>query len=153
MDNRLNDNARPQLGGGRTGITEQGDNQRRAAAAVMQQDSTGAAGRQDLRAASGRVVATVDGDCLKKQLDGSKHLLRKPPGIAFDADILEAAERAGAVRVEVRDRETGITYRSTLADFWTHGVKLDRGFGLQVCLPFGFWLARRPGAPVQLGLF
>lgn len=95
---------------------------------------------------------TADG-CLCKQIDGSRHFLRKPAGIAFDAAILQQAAELGALRVWVKDRETGATYRATLDAFAEHGVKLDRGFGPQVCLPFTFWQTTQPGAPVQLGLF
>jgi hypothetical protein len=106
-----------------------------------------------LRNGAGRVVATVDGDCLKKQVDGSKHFLQKPPGIAFDAAILEAAERAGVQLVRVRDRETGDVYACQLSEFALHAIRVDRGFGLQWCLPFAFWRVRRAGEPIQLGLF
>ena len=107
---------------------------------------------QQLRGANGKIVAVIDGDCLKKQLDGSRHFMRKPAGIAFDAAILEAAERAAVQVVWVRDRETGDTFTCQLADFTGHAVKLDRGFGLQYCLPFTFWRIRRASEPVQLGL-
>lgn len=117
------------------------------------QSTTSAAGRQELRGANGRVCATVEGDCLKKQIDGSKHFMQRPPGIAFDTAILEAAERAGVVVAWVRDRESGDVYTCQLDAFRQHGRPLDRGFGPQVCLPFTFWRVRRAGAPVQLALF
>jgi hypothetical protein len=152
VDNRLNENRQRS---GRAGLATQETFDGGGQLPSAQQSTRNVAGCQELalRATSGKVVAHVCGDVLRKSVDGSKHFLRQPGGICFDADILDQAEHAGAVRVEVKDRESGITYRATLADFWTHGVKLDRGFQPQVCLPFGFWLARRPGAPVQLGLF
>ena len=117
------------------------------------QHSTDDAGRQSLYASNGKIAAWVTRDgCLCKQVDGSKHFLRKPAGIAFDAAILAQAAELGAARVWVKDRETGNTYRATLDAFTQHGVKLDRGFGAQVCLPFNFWQQQRPGAPVQLAL-
>jgi len=120
---------------------------------VSARDTTTArADCQQLRAANGPVCATIEGDCLKKQVDGSRHFMRKPAGIAFDAAILEAAERAGVRVVWVRDRETGDTYTCQLADFAQHAVKVDRGFGLQYCQPFTFWRVRRAGEPVQLSL-
>ena len=122
-------------------------------ASSVQQDTRPGAGCQELRATSGKVVAMIDGDCLRKQLDGSKHFLRKPPGIAFDDAILRAAELAGARSVQVRDRETGDVYTCQLSEFALHAVKVDRGFGLQYCLPFVFWRVRRAGAPVQMGLW
>lgn len=116
-------------------------------------DTTRRAARQDLFAANGRIVATVKKGVLCKQVDGSKHFLRAPRGIAFDLAILQQAQDLGAGRVWVRDRETGVTYTTTLDAFARLGVKVDRGFGLQVCLPFAYWQTQTPGAPQQLGLF
>lgn len=115
--------------------------------------STASKARQALYAANGRAVAWVQGGALCKQVDGSKHFLRQPAGIAFDAAILTQAEDAGAARVWIRDRETGTVYRATLEAFALHGVRVDRGFGVQVCLPFAFWQRETPGAPRQLSLF
>jgi hypothetical protein len=149
----LNENARPDLlGGDRTGIRTMDSSGGRLSLSDAQHITDGGA-RQELLAASGKVAATLDGDCLKKQLDGSRHFLRKPAGIAFDDAILRAAERAGARSVWVRDRETGDVYTCQLADFALHAVKVDRGFGLQYCLPFAFWRVRRAGAPVQMALW
>ena len=147
----LNGNARPGLGGVRTGITEHGDSGRRASLSARE-DITDRGARQELRAANGKVAAWVTGDALCKQIDGSKHILHKPHGIAFDRDILDRAEAAGAGRVWIRDRETGDVYRAELAAFWQYGVKLNRGFGDQVVLPMTFFRVQRAGEPVQLSL-
>lgn len=132
-----------------TGTGESGG----AARLSMRSVAHDAAGRQSLFGANGRVVAWVQGGALCKTVDGSRHFLRQPPGIAFDAAILAQAADLGAARVRVTDRETGNTYRATLAAFTEHGVKIDRGFGVQVCLPFTFWQRETPGAPRQLALF
>lgn len=117
---------------------------------------TATAPRQEaisLYAANGRVVAQVRRGVLEKQVDGSRHFLRKPAGIAFDDAILRQADELGAQQVRVRDRETGVVYLTTVDAFARLGVKVDRGFGVQVCLPFAYWQTQTPGAPQQLGLF
>lgn len=109
--------------------------------------------RQPLFGANGKVCAWVTHDgALCKALDGSKHFLRQPAGIAFDRAILQQAQDLGAVRVWVKDRETGATYRATMETFLQHGMRLNRGFGDQLCLPFSFWQTQQPGEPRQLSL-
>ena len=144
-------NARAALGGAGHG---QGGRQSAAwdCSTCHVQDTTGARNRQDLRANNGRVVATIEGDCLKKQVDGSRHFRQKPAGIAFDAVHPRISGAGGARVVWVRDRETGDVYTCQLADFALYGVKVNRGFGPQTCLTFTFWRVRRVGEPVQLAL-
>ena len=65
-----------------------------------------------------RIVAKVRGDTLYKTVNSSKHFLKIPPAIAFDISTLEDAERAGAVRVQVKDRDTGTSYKATIKHIW-----------------------------------
>lgn len=89
--------------------------------------------------AGGRVVGQVVGGVFRKAVKASVHFLRRPPAIAFDLDSLRAAERAGAVRVEVTDTETGKVYRALLAEVLERGFSLNRGHGAQVALVLGMW--------------
>ena len=148
MQGRLNADVH---GGNRGHLDNRGNGSSGRLVSTREHTTDGGA-RQELRAANGKVAAWVTGDALCKQIDGSKHILRKPHGIAFDRDILHGAEAAGAVRVWIRDRETGDVYRAELAAFWRYGVKLNRGFGDQVVLPMTFWCVQRAGEPVQLSL-
>lgn len=105
-----------------------------------------------LRNVAGRVVAQLAAGELRKDIDGPKHMLHSPRGIAFDVAILDTARRAGCELVTVFDKASGTTYRAPFTEFDVHGVKLNRGFGPQVCLPLTYWRAERPGQPVQLAL-
>ena len=87
------------------GTGKAGDNRRRGTARLVTFRIPARRNRQDFRANNGRVVATIEGDCLKKQVDGSRHFMQKPAGIAFDASILESAERAAAGRLGPRQRD------------------------------------------------
>jgi hypothetical protein len=100
--------------------------------------------------ACGHVVGKVRGDTFYKSVDGSRHFLRIPPAICFDVLSLKEAERAGAVYVEVTDRETGKAYRVSIRFIWEHGFKVNRGFGDQIALPLGQW--QIIGTPLQLVL-
>lgn len=83
---------------------------------------------------NGRAIGKVSGRTFAKSIVGSKHLLRRPPAIAFDRSTLRDARAAGALAVAVTDRETGRTYRATIDAVETHGFPVHRGFGDQVAL-------------------
>jgi hypothetical protein len=63
----------------------------------------------------------LDGRTLVRSIDGSRHLLRHPRAIAFDADAYEEL-RDRFNDLAVFDREAGITYRT-----WAHNFDLHRG--------------------------
>jgi hypothetical protein len=92
-----------------------------------------------LRNHQNKVLGTVTGTVLSKSIDGSRHMLKRPPAIAFDEQALEIAESMGVTDIVVTDRETGIVYRATMGTLRQRGIKLDRGFGKQVALIMGDW--------------
>ena len=100
-----------------------------------------------------RVLYTSDGrhsgcvcedGILKRRASAQRHQLRYPPAWAFEENILREAERQGATLVQVVDTDTGQTYTASLSRFWTHGVRLDRGYGVQVALPLNQWHREDP---------
>lgn len=98
-------------------------------------------------ASSGRVVGEVSGDVLRRVIHGSRHLLREPVAIAHETGVLDQAERLGAVRVEVRDVETGALYATTIGTIRAHGFKVNRGFGEQIAMRLSRWTVNgRPGS-------
>lgn len=101
--------------------------------------------------ASGKVIGRVEGDVFHKTIKPN-HYLKKPPAIAFDIASLDDAEAAGAVFVEVTDRESGLVYRASMAHIRSKGFEFDRGWGRQVGLPMGGWTKRQVGGPIQLKL-
>ena len=92
-----------------------------------------------------KVIGRVKGDTFQKSIKGSKHMLHKPPAIAFDVSTLDQAERAGAVKVQVIDQETGITYRANLEHIKEKGFTFNRGFGEQIALTMEGWSQTRRG--------
>jgi hypothetical protein len=102
----------------------------------------------------GPAHGVVRGDVWRKRVQGSKHMLRVPrPAWAVDAADLDAAERVGAVVLELTDAETGTTYRAALRTLRERGRYLERGYGAQVCLDLEHWRSEQPGAARQLALF
>jgi len=89
---------------------------------------------------SGKVVAYVDGDTLKKIIKGSKHILRNPPAICFDMDVMVRARELGAVNVVVRDRETDTDFHSTVDAIMERGFPINRGHGNQIAMLIDYWV-------------
>jgi hypothetical protein len=85
------------------------------------------------------VIGKVEGEAFVKYVNGSRHFLRIPPAICFDVTSLKDAERAGAVYVEVIDRETSKSYRVMIRFIWEYGFKVNGGFGDQIALRFDKW--------------
>jgi hypothetical protein len=93
-----------------------------------------------------RKVGVVEGETFHKSI-APNHYLTTPPAIAFDEDTLEDAFKAGAVWVEVTDRQTGTKYRAKITHIWERGFGLNRGYGDQIALELSGWI--RTGAPIQ----
>ena len=85
------------------------------------------------------MIGYVRGDTFHKTISGSKHILRQPRAHCFDRCVLRDAATAGATRVEILDRETGSTYRATLATIDAHSFPVRRGYGDQVGVPLEQW--------------
>jgi len=100
----------------------------------------------------GRVIGKVDGDTFYKSIR-KNHYLQRPPSIAFDVESLEQAEQAGAVNVQVTDRENGTIYKSTVQHIFEKGKTFNRGYGDQVFLVLESWVKSKPGDGHQLGLW
>ena len=88
------------------------------------------------------VAAFVERDgewVLEKVVDAGKHML-KYPCEAWGVDVgalLEALQR-GVQRVVIYDRRVG-TWWARLDDFDEHGVRLNRGWGVQMALALSWW--------------
>ncbi len=111
--------------------------------------------RKPIRRADGKVIGNIIGDTLVKKVSGSKHMLRNPKGWAVDKSSVLQAKQSGATKIEIRDRETGILYRSSMECFIRYGIDFDRGFGSQIALPLERWTVINPtNTPDrQLGFF
>lgn len=106
-----------------------------------------------VRRADGRVVGQIVGDVLRKRASRA-HMLHSPPGWAWDASILDAAEQAGARFTEIECE--GTLYRASLAAYRRHGFTVSRGHGEQVALELAYWDVGEQGRPApaaQLSLF
>ena len=100
----------------------------------------------------GKVIGSLINKTLQKKVKGSKHMLRKPKGWAWDKSVIEEAEKSGGRIVEITDSETNTKFISTFADFRKFGIPINRGFGDQIALPIAYWSTDKQDNP-QLKLF
>ena len=98
-----------------------------------------------------QAIGRVQGDTFYKNIRGSRHMLRKPKAIAFDVSSLYDAQRAGAVRAEITDTETGRVYVARIDDILRDGKRFNRGYGWQIYFLLSRW--RTPDAPEQMSIF
>ncbi|MBI3741031.1 MAG: hypothetical protein HY257_04665 [Chloroflexi bacterium] len=61
------------------------------------------------------------------------------------------AKEQGAQIAEVIDRESGKTYRATIARIWKNGFSVNRGHGAQMALALTEW--NHDDEPIQGRLF
>lgn len=86
----------------------------------------------------GRAIWAVENRVLDRTILGSKHLLREPPAIAFDAHEYSRL-RPQFDMIMVRDRESGLVYSLTADEFDRLRQRLDRGHGLQFYVELCHW--------------
>ena len=87
----------------------------------------------------GWIVGEIIDELLVKIVRSSRHMLRDPRGWAWDEAIITQAEAQGMILTLIRDDETGKVYGAKLSDFRKYGVQVNRGFGVQLCLPMRHW--------------
>lgn len=99
----------------------------------------------------GKAVGHIDGDTYHTKRKRSVHMLRQPQAWAIDRAILYRLTDADVLRVVVHETEAGQTYTARLADFWKHGIRVNRGHGEQIALPLAWWSVdgRRAEADAQ----
>jgi hypothetical protein len=102
-----------------------------------------------LRSEDGRVVATLDGDILRKRVIEAKHMLRVPPAWCIDRVVVEDAVNGGAERIEIVTTDTGKTYRVSMTEFLARAKAMNRFHNDQLMLPLRYW---QTGAERQMGL-
>ena len=95
--------------------------------------------------AHGKVVGHVEAGAFVKRVRASVHMLRRPMAWALDVQSLKDAQDAGARFVEIRDQDTGCTYRASIVRILEKGFVFERGHGRQIGLALQHWHVERPG--------
>jgi hypothetical protein len=102
--------------------------------------------------AAGKVIGKVQGGVFYKTIK-NKHMLKVPPAIANDISALEDAMNAGASKVCITNKDSGITYTTSIERIFRKGKRFNRGFGEQIFLPLGEWQQTGANIAVQFELF
>ena len=92
---------------------------------------------------SGKLVGWVDWEvnAICKHVKASRHMLRKPPAWAWDKSIIEAALALNIVNVIVYDKESRITYKTSIHNLVKKGFEFERSYGRQTGLALCYWQA------------
>lgn len=81
---------------------------------------------------------TPYGGLLLRRLGSCEHLLRTPPGVAFEESIWLQA-RGHIALIAVVDRASPSVWWTLPATFEDEATEIDRGHGPQLALPLGRW--------------
>lgn len=96
---------------------------------------------------AGKIVGWKEGNAICKNVIASKHMLRKPPGWAWDKSIIIQGLRDGCTLAIIFENEKNKIFNAKLENFLRYGVEFDRGFGVQICLPIQYWSVSYEGKP------
>jgi len=103
--------------------------------------------------AQGKIIGYLQDHIFVKRVQGSKHMLRKPPSWciskqAFCEDILPSTNK-----IIIEDTEGGVTYECLTELFAEHAFEIQRGnFEPQLALTLNYWEKQNNGHR-QLRLF
>ena len=97
----------------------------------------------------GKTIGKSDGRIFRKNIQGSKHLLRTPRAIAIDACALDELPPTIQI-IEVFDTENSKNYTTTIGNFHRYKMELDRGFGRQYALTLNRWSIIDPNSSLQM---
>jgi len=96
---------------------------------------------------TGQLVGCIKNNILQKTADSNIHMLYKPPGWAWDKDIIDNAIERGISKTIIHEKNQNVDYCARLEDFYTFGEPLNRRYGDQICLPLKFWEIQKRGKP------
>ena len=91
-----------------------------------------------------KMIGEIHDRSFIKRVQGSKHFLRKPAGIAIQQHAYNLIKDAVDM-VEVYDTETGNVFRTSIGTFATVGKVIERNYGKQIVLPFKYWTTELTG--------
>ena len=87
----------------------------------------------------GRLVGKIENKVFIKEVNGHKHMLRKPLAWAIDCDILDRVIIPLCHSIHIIDKDTGYRYIVGVALFKELKQKINRKFGDQYYLELVHW--------------
>ena len=103
--------------------------------------------------AQGKIIGHIQDHTFNKRVQGSKHMLRKPPAwcVSKEAFCEEILPSTNTIIIE--DTENGVTYECLTEVFAEHAFEIQRGnFEPQLALTLNYW-ERHGNGHKQLSLW
>jgi hypothetical protein len=102
----------------------------------------------------GRVIGIIrDRTFIKTKWHSSKHLCFKHHAIGIDKGAFEAYVLPSTEQIKCHDRDKGVTYTVSTADFKLHTIEDDLGWGTQLFCPLEYWQVQSNARGRQLGFW
>ena len=96
--------------------------------------------------AQGKIIGYLTNHTFIKQVQGSKHMLRKPPGWCISKEAFCEQILPNTETIVVEDAESGLIYECRTTVFSEHAFEIQRGnFEPQLALGLKFWEVRGNG--------
>lgn len=86
-----------------------------------------------------RVVGEEQGDVFVKWVSKRKHFYHQGQSWCFDVSTHIDATRYGALWVELREEDSGLTYRTVIDTIYEKGDDVDEVYGIQIGLYLKYW--------------
>jgi len=101
----------------------------------------------------GKIIGYLKDHTFIKRVQGSKHMLRKPPGWCISKEAFCEEVLPNTETILIEDIESGLTYQCPTTVFAEHAFEIQRGnFEPQLALGLRFWEVTGNGHH-QLGLW
>ena len=102
--------------------------------------------KQVVKLPDGKVIGYIENETFVKEVQASKHKLRCPPAWCISADAFENDIKPNVNALIVKDKESDITYQSSVDNFIEHCFEIQRGsFERQLALTLNHWQAEENG--------
>ena len=93
-----------------------------------------------------RIVGSIEGSKFVKHVVGSRHRLTKPSAWCVSAQVFEEQIKPYATEIVVEDRESGLSYQTSVETFAKYCFEIQRGsFERQLALTLRHWEERGNG--------
>jgi len=103
--------------------------------------------------AQGKIIGYLQDHTFIKRVQGSKHMLRRPPAWCISKDAFCERILPATQYIIIEDVESGLNYQISTETFAEHCFEIQRGnFEPQLALTVGHWIVKGNGHR-QLNLF
>ncbi|MCL6447591.1 MAG: hypothetical protein K6U04_05465 [Armatimonadetes bacterium] len=99
-----------------------------------------------------KIIGYIENHVFKKNVCKSKHFFTNYSAWAIQEEAIPILRKHNVKLIEIYDKESGTTYRTSLDTFLSYSFVKNWGYGRQLFLPLKFWEVIGPGFE-QMRLF